>query len=184
VLLISGPELPAIPWLTIDTGRGKLTSFRRLKSEQGRGALRDLLARRISFRRLSAARDRQPRLFAEKRRASIPVSLCHVVGLWSCRAVGGAARLRLAGADRDRFNHAEGRPRVDGPKELPAQMLDHATGYFMAFGAMMAKAARRAKAAAGTSRCRWRRPGAGCGISGGSMAGLTPVILRGRRIPL
>jgi crotonobetainyl-CoA:carnitine CoA-transferase CaiB-like acyl-CoA transferase len=29
---------------------------------------------------------------------------------------------------------------VDGPKELPAQMLDHATGYLMAFGAMMAKA--------------------------------------------
>src|SRR5437868_7518524 len=28
VLLISGPDLPAIPWLTIDTGRGKLTSFR------------------------------------------------------------------------------------------------------------------------------------------------------------
>lgn len=39
------------------------------------------------------------------------------------------------------FNHAEGQATgVDGPKELPAQMLDHATGYFMAFGAMMAKA--------------------------------------------
>ena len=40
------------------------------------------------------------------------------------------------------FNHAEGKAAgVDGPpKELPAQMLDHATGYFMAFGAMMAKA--------------------------------------------
>ena len=39
------------------------------------------------------------------------------------------------------FNHAEGQAAgVDGPKELPAQMLDHATGYLMAFGAMMAKA--------------------------------------------
>ena len=39
------------------------------------------------------------------------------------------------------FNHAEGQAAgVDGPKELPAQMLDHATGYMMAFGAMMAKA--------------------------------------------
>src|SRR4030081_2007573 len=36
VLLISGPELPAIPWLTIDTGRGKLTSFIDLKSEAGK----------------------------------------------------------------------------------------------------------------------------------------------------
>src|SRR3954469_934363 len=35
VLLISGPGLPVIPWLTIDTGRGKLTSFVDLKSEQG-----------------------------------------------------------------------------------------------------------------------------------------------------
>src|SRR5437588_4517658 len=43
VLLISGPDLPAIPWLTIDTGRGKLTSFIELKSAQGRDSLRDLL---------------------------------------------------------------------------------------------------------------------------------------------
>ena len=44
VLLICGPDLPAIPWLAIDTGRGKLTSFVELKSEQGRGVLRGLLA--------------------------------------------------------------------------------------------------------------------------------------------
>jgi CoA-transferase family III len=38
------------------------------------------------------------------------------------------------------FNHAEGQASgIEGPKELPAQMLDHATGYFMAFGAMLAK---------------------------------------------
>src|SRR3979409_573708 len=44
VLLISGPDLPAIPWLTIDTGRGKLTSFIELKSAQGREVFRNLLA--------------------------------------------------------------------------------------------------------------------------------------------
>src|SRR3984957_20892030 len=44
VLLISGPDLPAIPWLTIDTGRGKLSGFVELKGEQGRGRLRELLA--------------------------------------------------------------------------------------------------------------------------------------------
>lgn len=39
------------------------------------------------------------------------------------------------------FNHAEGQAAgIEGPKELPAQMLDHATGYLMAFGAMMARA--------------------------------------------
>src|ERR1700724_541665 len=41
VLLISGPALPAIPWLTIDTGRGKLTGFLDLKREQGRAGLLD-----------------------------------------------------------------------------------------------------------------------------------------------
>src|SRR4030081_713612 len=49
VLLISGPDLPAIPWLTIDTGRGKLTGFVELKSEQGRDVLRDLLAQADIF---------------------------------------------------------------------------------------------------------------------------------------
>jgi crotonobetainyl-CoA:carnitine CoA-transferase CaiB-like acyl-CoA transferase len=39
------------------------------------------------------------------------------------------------------FNHAEGQTAgIEGPKELPAQMLDHASGYLMAFGAMMARA--------------------------------------------
>lgn len=47
------------------------------------------------------------------------------------------------------FNHAEGQAAgVDGPKELPSQMFDHATGYLMAFGAMMAEARARAKAEA------------------------------------
>src|ERR1700730_3837581 len=49
VLLISGPDLPAIPWLTLDTGRGKLTSFVELGSEQGREVLRNLLAQADIF---------------------------------------------------------------------------------------------------------------------------------------
>src|SRR5207253_4889409 len=49
VLLISGPDLPAIPWLTIDTGRGKLTSFVELKSGQGRETMRDLVAQADIF---------------------------------------------------------------------------------------------------------------------------------------
>lgn len=43
-MLISSPNLPSIPWLVIDTGRGKLTSFADLKTEQGRDALHGLLA--------------------------------------------------------------------------------------------------------------------------------------------
>src|SRR5271169_6504358 len=43
VMLISGPELPAFQWLTIDTGRGKLAAFVELKSEEGRAQMRALL---------------------------------------------------------------------------------------------------------------------------------------------
>src|SRR5881394_3520320 len=43
VMLVSGPDLPAIPWLTIDNGRGKLSSFVELKSEEGQAVLRELL---------------------------------------------------------------------------------------------------------------------------------------------
>lgn len=142
VLLISGPDLPAIPWLTIDTGRGKLTSFVELKSEQGRTALRDLLAADIF------SQGYRPRAiaglgFAPEDAARINPGIIYVT-LSAYGAAGPWAERR--GFDSlvqtsTGFNHAEGQAAgVDGPKELPAQMLDHATGYFMAFGAMMAKA--------------------------------------------
>src|SRR5262245_14924250 len=49
VMLVAGPNLPAIPWLTIDTGRGKLSTFVELASEEGRAQLRDLLAQADIF---------------------------------------------------------------------------------------------------------------------------------------
>src|SRR5207237_8566315 len=85
------------------------------------------------------------------------------------------------------FNHAEGQAAgVDGPKELPAQMLDHATGYFMAFGAMMAKA-RQAReggswhvqvSLAQTGRWLWDLGRAACGLNTRDLTGAaaTPFI--------
>jgi crotonobetainyl-CoA:carnitine CoA-transferase CaiB-like acyl-CoA transferase len=143
VLLISGPDLPAIPWLTIDTGRGKLTSFVELKNEQGRGVLRDLLRdadifsqgyrpraiARLGFSPEDAARINPGIVYAT-------LSAYGAAGPWAERRGFDSLVQTTTG-----FNHAEGQAAgVDGPKELPAQMLDHATGYFMAFGAMMAKA--------------------------------------------
>jgi crotonobetainyl-CoA:carnitine CoA-transferase CaiB-like acyl-CoA transferase len=143
VLLISGPDLPAIPWLTIDTGRGKLTSFAELKSEQGRACLRDLLASADIFSqgyrpRALAALGFSPEDAARLNPGIISVSLSAYgyAGPWSERR-GFDSLVQTATG----FNHAEGQAAgVEGPKELPAQMLDHATGYLMAFGAMMAKA--------------------------------------------
>ncbi len=143
VLLISGPDLPAIPWLTIDTGRGKLTGFVELKSEQGRGALRDLLADADIFSqgyrpRALASLGFSPQDAARLNPGIVYVSLSAYghAGPWAERR-GFDSLVQTATG----FNHAEGRAAgIEGPRELPAQMLDHATGYLMAFGAMMAKA--------------------------------------------
>jgi crotonobetainyl-CoA:carnitine CoA-transferase CaiB-like acyl-CoA transferase len=142
VLLISGPELPAIPWLTIDTGRGKLTGFVELRSEQGRGVLRDLLAQADIFSQGYRPRAIAGLGFSPEHAAKINPGIVYVTlsayghaGPWAERRGFDSLVQTAAG-----FNHAEGQAAgVDGPKELPAQMLDHATGYFMAFGAMMAK---------------------------------------------
>ncbi len=143
VLLISGPGLPAIPWLTIDTGRGKLSSFVDLKSEQGRGVLRDLLAQADIFSQGYRPRAIASLGFSPEDAAQISPGIVYVslsayghAGAWSERRGFNSLVQTTTG-----FNYAEGQAAgVDGPKELPAQMLDHATGYLMAFGAMMAKA--------------------------------------------
>jgi crotonobetainyl-CoA:carnitine CoA-transferase CaiB-like acyl-CoA transferase len=143
VMLISGPDLPAIPWLSIDTGRGKLTSFVELKSEQGRATLRDLLAAADIFSQGYRPRAIASLGFSPEEAAEINPGVVYVTlsayghaGPWAERR-GFDSLVQTATG----FNHAEGQAAdVDGPKELPAQMLDHATGYFMAFGAMMAKA--------------------------------------------
>ncbi|MGZ5875176.1 MAG: CoA transferase [Bradyrhizobium sp.] len=143
VLLISGPDMPSIPWLTIDTGRGKLTSFVELKSEQGRGVLRDLLATADIFSQGYRPRALANLGFSPQEAARINPGIVFVslsayghAGPWAERR-GFDSLVQTATG----FNHAEGQAAgIDGPKELPAQILDHVTGYLMALGAMMAKA--------------------------------------------
>src|SRR5215212_5027213 len=143
VLLISGPDLPAIPWLTVDTGRGKLTSFVELKTEEGQRVLRDLLAQADIFSQGYRPRALASLGFSPEDAARISPGIVYVSlsayghsGPWSERR-GFDSLVQTATG----FNQAEGQAAgIEGPKELPAQMLDHATGYLMAFGAMMAKA--------------------------------------------
>lgn len=143
VLLVSGPELPAIPWLTIDTGRGKLTTFIELKSETGRAQLRELLKGADIFSQGYRPRALAALGFAPEDAANINPGIVYVTlsayghtGPWAERRGFDSLVQTTTG-----FNHAEGRAAgLDGPRELPAQMLDHATGYLMAFGAMMARA--------------------------------------------
>ena len=189
VLLISSPDLPAIPWLTIDTGRGKLTSFVDLRSEQGRGVLRDLLIDADIFSQGYRPRAIAGLGFSPEEAARINPGIVYVTlsayghaGPWAERRGFDSLVQTTTG-----FNHAEGQAAgVDGPKELPAQMLDHATGYFMAFGAMMAKA-RQAReggswhvqvSLAGTGRWLWNlgRVNDGLAISDLKADAVTPFI--------
>jgi crotonobetainyl-CoA:carnitine CoA-transferase CaiB-like acyl-CoA transferase len=143
VMLISGPKLPAIPWLTIDTGRGKLSSFLELKDEADRARLRALLQDADIFSQgyrpqAIASLGFSPEDVARLNPGIVYVSLSAYghAGPWADRRGFDSLVQTSTG-----FNHAEGQAAgIDGPKELPAQMLDHATGYLMAFGAMMAKA--------------------------------------------
>jgi crotonobetainyl-CoA:carnitine CoA-transferase CaiB-like acyl-CoA transferase len=143
VLLISSPDLPAIPWLTIDTGRGKLSSFVELKSEQGRDVFRGLLAQADIVSQGYRPKSIAALGFSPAEAATINPGIVYVsmsayghAGPWAERRGFDSLVQTSTG-----FNHAEGQAAgVEGPKELPAQMLDHATGYLMAFGAMMAKA--------------------------------------------
>jgi crotonobetainyl-CoA:carnitine CoA-transferase CaiB-like acyl-CoA transferase len=143
VILVSGPELPTIPWLTIDTGRGKLSTFIEFKSEQGRGKFRRLLAEADIVSQGYRPRAVAALGFTPEEAAQISPGIVYVslsayghAGPWAERR-GFDSLVQTATG----FNHAEGQAAgIDGPKELPAQMLDHATGYLMAFGAMMAKA--------------------------------------------
>jgi crotonobetainyl-CoA:carnitine CoA-transferase CaiB-like acyl-CoA transferase len=143
VMLISSPNLPAIHWLTIDTGRGKLNTFADLKTTQGRDILRRLLAEADIFSQAYRPSAIAALGFSPEAAAAISPGIIYVslsayghAGPWAGRRGFDSLVQTSTG-----LNHAEGQAAgIDGPKELPAQMLDHATGYLMAFGAMVAKA--------------------------------------------
>jgi crotonobetainyl-CoA:carnitine CoA-transferase CaiB-like acyl-CoA transferase len=142
VILISSPDLPTINWLTIDTGRGKLSAFADLKSEQGRTALQGLIAGADIMSQGYRPQGLASLGFSPEDAARLSPGIVYVslsayghVGPWAGRRGFDSLVQTSTG-----FNHAEGAAAgSDRPKELPEQILDHATGYLMAFGAMMAR---------------------------------------------
>ncbi|MCO5129902.1 MAG: CoA transferase [Xanthobacteraceae bacterium] len=143
VMLVTSPALPSIPWLVIDTGRGKLSCSLDLKSEPGRAALRKLMSGADIMVQgyrpgALAALGFSPQDAALLNPGIVYVSLSAYghVGPWAERRGFDSLVQTSTG-----FNHAEAQAAgVNGPKELPMQILDHVTGYLMAFGAMMARA--------------------------------------------
>jgi crotonobetainyl-CoA:carnitine CoA-transferase CaiB-like acyl-CoA transferase len=141
VMRVTAPHLPGLPQLDIDTGRGKLSAAIDLRATDDRDWLRSLAREAHIFVQGYrpgglAAKGFSPEALAEMRPGIIVVSLSAYGhdGPWAGRRgfdslVQNASGINVAEAE------AAGAP---APKELPAQALDHATGYLMAFGAMMA----------------------------------------------
>lgn len=144
VMRITAPHLPGMPELDIDTGRGKLSAALDLRAAEERERLAQLLREAHVFVQgyrpgAIAAHGFSPEACAEIRPGIVAVSLSAYghAGPWAGRR-GFDSLVQTANG----INHAEAAAAgvLPKPKELPAQALDHAAGYLMAFGAMMALA--------------------------------------------
>jgi crotonobetainyl-CoA:carnitine CoA-transferase CaiB-like acyl-CoA transferase len=141
VMRITAPHLPGMGDLDIDMGRGKLSAALDLRAAEDGEQLARLVREANVFVQGYrpgglGALGFSPEALAEMRPGIVAVSLSawSHAGPWAGRRgfdslVQNASGLNVAEAE------ALG---VPPPKELPAQALDHATGYLMAFGAMMA----------------------------------------------
>ncbi len=143
VMRIGAAGLPSFDWLDKDTGRGKLSAHADIKTDEGRQALERLISTADIFvqgYRPNAVAEHgfSPADVARMRPGIVQVSLSAYShsGPWAARR-GFDSLVQTATG----LNHAEGIALgTGGPKELPCQALDHASGYFVAFGAMMARA--------------------------------------------
>jgi crotonobetainyl-CoA:carnitine CoA-transferase CaiB-like acyl-CoA transferase len=143
VMRITAPHLPGLPELDIDTGRGKLAAALDLRAAEDCERLSGLLRQAHIFvdgYRPGAlgARGFSAEACAELRPGIVVVTLSAYgrLGPWASRRgfdslVQNASGINVAEAEA---------AQLPAPKELPAQALDHASGYLMAAGAMMALA--------------------------------------------
>lgn len=140
VMLVNAPHLPNIEAIA-DTSRGKLSAQVDLRTEAGRADLTRLLAQAHVFVQgyrpgALEARGLSPQALAQVRPGLVMVSLSAYgpAGPWSARR-GFDSLVQTASG----FNHAEAQAAGSAqPQPLPMQILDHATGYLMAFAASAA----------------------------------------------
>jgi crotonobetainyl-CoA:carnitine CoA-transferase CaiB-like acyl-CoA transferase len=141
VLLVTASHLPSIPPLVIDTGRGKRSCQLDLRDPDDKRTLHKLLHgadvmvqgyRPGGLAELGVG----PEAAARARPGIVYVSLSAYghVGPWSHKR-GFDSLVQTATGFNDAEAQAAG---SDTPRPLPAQVLDHAAGYLLAFGAMAA----------------------------------------------
>ena len=145
VMLVTSPHLPNMPRLVMDTGLGKLSASLDLRRADDAERLRQLIRRCDvfcqSYRPGALARHGlSPEEVARMRPGIVYVTFSAYghTGPWRERrgfetlvqSVSGMAHEQGLGAG------------LDHPQHLPAQVVDHGTGYLAAFGALIALARR------------------------------------------
>jgi len=138
VMRISGPGLPFVETLVMDTGHGKLAAEIDLKSAEGRAAMLNLVRGADVFSQgyrpaALAALGLAPQDLAKVRPGIVCMSLCAYShgGPWSERRgfdtlVQSASGIAWENGDGTR------------PKHIPGNPLDYCSGYLGAFGVMLA----------------------------------------------
>jgi crotonobetainyl-CoA:carnitine CoA-transferase CaiB-like acyl-CoA transferase len=162
VLLITAQHLPGMLPLIIDTGRGKLSTALDLRQTAERETLATLARQADIFVQgyrpgAIAAFGFSPQEVAKLRPGIVYVSLCAYgdEGPWAKRR-GFDSLVQTASG----FNVAEAEAFGENePHALPAQVLDHATGYLLAFGAMAALARRAEQGGSWHVRCSLAQTG-------------------------
>ena len=162
VLLVTASHLPSMRPLVIDTGRGKLSTSIDLRDQSGRESLAALVRGADVFVQgyrpgAVAAFGFAPEQIAKLRPGIVYVSLCAYghAGPWAGRR-GFDSLVQTASG----FNAAEAQAFGQSkPRELPAQELDHATGYLLAFAAMTALKRRAERGGSWHVRCSLAQTG-------------------------
>ncbi len=164
-MLVTSPNLPSVAPLVIDTGRGQALDAYRPARRPGRDAFAALLRVRPTswlqgYRPGGlAALGFAPDAAARVNPGIVYVSLCAYSheGPWAGRGGFDSLCRRQAAS-----NDARRRPPASkGRKPLPAQILDHASGYLLAFAAMTALRRQRAEGGSWHVRLSLAQTGAG-----------------------
>lgn len=149
VLRVSGPHLPTFSALDLDTGFGKRSCFVDLRTEDGRETLRALVRQADVFVQAYRPGALGALGFSPEALATLNPGLVSVQlsaygqsGPWRNRR-GFDSLVQMASGLVATETEAAGH--ADRPRSLPAQALDHATGYLAALGAIAALRRRHAQ---------------------------------------
>jgi hypothetical protein len=144
VLLINAPHLPNIEAIA-DTSRGKRSALLDLRSAEGKAVLRHLIADADIFVQGYRPGALQALGFGPEDVAAMNPHIVYVSlsaygdqGPWAQRRGFDSLVQTATGFNADESAAAGLDLATDAPRALPMQILDHATGYLMAFAALAA----------------------------------------------